>query len=186
MSSNNNTNLVDTPQEPIVENQDPGENFAQNSSQSSPQITQNCCYGCGDSFDGFFCQRCTCKSCGNGTHYGYNCPLQVPIISNLEPFYNQNFDEFPQTSPKQEEKRIAEEQVAKARYWKIPICNDDDEEYTIAITPVLPTEKPDNSLSMGDEHLSTIPKTESDKVIKSSDENLVPIPSESEDFSDIE
>ncbi|GJW76486.1 hypothetical protein Tco_0138168 [Tanacetum coccineum] len=59
--------------------------------------------------------------------------------------------------------------------------DDDDEEYTIAITPVLPTEKPDNSLSMGDEHLSTIPETESDELIKSSVENLVPIPSESED-----
>ncbi|GJR18156.1 putative ribonuclease H-like domain-containing protein [Tanacetum coccineum] len=46
--------------------------------------------------------------------------------------------------------------------------------------------EPDNSLSMGDEHLSTIPKTESDELIKSSDENLVPILSESEDFSDIE
>ncbi|GKB96397.1 hypothetical protein Tco_0982534, partial [Tanacetum coccineum] len=55
-----------------------------------------------------------------------------------------------------------------------------------AVTPVLPTEEPDNSLSMGDEHLSTIPKTESDELIKSSDENLVPIPSESKDFSDIE
>ncbi|GJR67573.1 hypothetical protein Tco_0013638 [Tanacetum coccineum] len=98
-SSNDNTNFVDTPQEPIVENQDPGENFAQNSSQSPPQITQNCCYGCGDSLDGFFCQRCTCESCGNGAHYGYNCPPQVPIISNPEPCYNQNFDEFPQTSP---------------------------------------------------------------------------------------
>ncbi|GJU84464.1 hypothetical protein Tco_1292010 [Tanacetum coccineum] len=69
-------------------------------------------------------------------------------------------------------------------------CNndddDDDEEYTIAITPVLPTEKPDNSLSMWNEHLDTIPATESDEVIKSSVENLVPIPSESEDFSDIE
>ncbi|GJZ71080.1 hypothetical protein Tco_0634931 [Tanacetum coccineum] len=63
---------------------------------------------------------------------------------------------------------------------------DDDEEYTIAITPVLLTIEPDNSLSMGDEHLSTIPETESDELIKSSDENLVPIPSESEDFSDIE
>ncbi|GJY00480.1 hypothetical protein Tco_0357498 [Tanacetum coccineum] len=63
---------------------------------------------------------------------------------------------------------------------------DDDEEYTIAITPDLPTEEPDNSLSMGDEHLDTIPATESDEVIKSSVENLVPIPSESEDFSDIE
>ncbi|GKF53288.1 hypothetical protein Tco_0160198 [Tanacetum coccineum] len=39
---------------------------------------------------------------------------------------------------------------------------------------------------MGDEHLSTIPKTKSDELIKFSDENLVPIPSESEDFSDIE
>ncbi|GJT12248.1 hypothetical protein Tco_0859290 [Tanacetum coccineum] len=34
---------------------------------------------------------------------------------------------------------------------------------------------------MGDEHLSTIPETESDELIKSSVENLVPIPSESED-----
>ncbi|GJX26331.1 hypothetical protein Tco_0232627 [Tanacetum coccineum] len=87
---------------------------------------------------------------------------------------------------KEQEKRIAEEQVAKARYWKIPICNDDDEEDTITITPVLPTEKPDNSLSMGDEHLSTILKMESDGLIKSIDENLVSILSESEDFSDIE
>ncbi|GJX85267.1 hypothetical protein Tco_0336041 [Tanacetum coccineum] len=87
---------------------------------------------------------------------------------------------------KEQEKRIAEEQVAKARYWKIPICNDDDEDDTITITPVLPTEKPDNSLSMGDEHLSTILKIESDGLIKSIDENLVSILSESEDFSDIE
>ncbi|GKF90272.1 hypothetical protein Tco_0264235, partial [Tanacetum coccineum] len=43
----------------------------------------------------------------------------------------------------------------------------------------------DNSLSLGDEHLSTIPKTESEELIKSSVENLVPIPSEFEDFSDI-
>nr|GEW08625.1 hypothetical protein [Tanacetum cinerariifolium] len=46
--------------------------------------------------------------------------------------------------------------------------------------PVLSTEEPDNSLSIGDEHLDTILATESDKVIKSSVENLIPIPSESE------
>ncbi|GJR95187.1 hypothetical protein Tco_0267361 [Tanacetum coccineum] len=40
-----------------------------------------------------------------------------------------------------------------------------------------------DSLSMGDEHLSTIPKTESNELIKSSVENLVPTPSESEDLS---
>ncbi|GKE99335.1 hypothetical protein Tco_0022686, partial [Tanacetum coccineum] len=71
--------------------------------------------------------------------------------------------------------------------WNCPaFYEDDDEEYTIAITPVLPTEEPDNSLSMGDEHLSTILETKSNELIKSSVENHVPILSESEDFSDIE
>nr|GFA65254.1 hypothetical protein [Tanacetum cinerariifolium] len=55
-----------------------------------------------------------------------------------------------------------------------------------SIAPVLPTEEPDNSLSMGDKHLSTIPKTELDEIIKSSVENLVLIPSEFKDFSDNE
>nr|GEX76837.1 reverse transcriptase domain-containing protein [Tanacetum cinerariifolium] len=49
------------------------------------------------------------------------------------------------------------------------------------ITPVLSTEETDNSLSMGDEHLDTIPATELDEVIKSSVEDLIPIPSESEE-----
>nr|GEX50217.1 hypothetical protein [Tanacetum cinerariifolium] len=59
---------------------------------------------------------------------------------------------------------------------------DDDEDYVIAITPDFPIT---DSLSIGDEHLSTIPKTESDEFIKSNVENLVPNPSESEDLSDI-
>nr|GFA18129.1 hypothetical protein [Tanacetum cinerariifolium] len=80
---------------------------------------------------------------------------------------------------KQEEKRIEEEQAANARYWKIPTCCDDDDNYDSAITPVLSTEEPVNSLSMGDEHLDTIPEMESNEVIKSSVEDLVPIPSES-------
>nr|GEW38843.1 hypothetical protein [Tanacetum cinerariifolium] len=46
----------------------------------------------------------------------------------------------------------------------------------ITNTPDLPTKEPEYSLSMGDEHLSIIPKIESNKVIKSSVENLVPIP----------
>ncbi|GJY33915.1 hypothetical protein Tco_0418384 [Tanacetum coccineum] len=73
--------------------------------------------------------------------------------------------------------------------------DDDDDEYTIqyreylenssnAITPDLPNEEPDNSLSMGDEHLSTILEKESDEVIKSTVEDLIPIPSESEGISD--
>nr|GEU45959.1 hypothetical protein [Tanacetum cinerariifolium] len=75
---------------------------------------------------------------------------------------------------KEEEKQVEEEQAAKARYWKIPgfYDYDDDEDYTIAII----YKEPDNSLSMGDKHLDTVPTTESDKFIKSSVENLVPNP----------
>ncbi|GKF21184.1 hypothetical protein Tco_0069822, partial [Tanacetum coccineum] len=68
---------------------------------------------------------------------------------------------------------------------KFPVYDDDDDEYSIqtqeylkkfssTITPVLSTEEPDNSLSMGDEHLDTIPSVEI----------LVPIPSEFEGISD--
>nr|GEU39809.1 hypothetical protein [Tanacetum cinerariifolium] len=66
--------------------------------------------------------------------------------------------------------------------WDRPtICyDDDDEDYAIAVTPILSIEEADNSLSMGDEHLDTISATESDEFIKSSVENLVPIPSQSE------
>nr|GEY13395.1 hypothetical protein [Tanacetum cinerariifolium] len=82
---------------------------------------------------------------------------------------------------------------------QLPVCydDDDDEERSnslddniisglplfSAITPdepVLSTEEPDNSLSMGDEHLDTISATKSNKFIKSGVENLVLIPNESE------
>ncbi|GJY82358.1 hypothetical protein Tco_0495734 [Tanacetum coccineum] len=55
---------------------------------------------------------------------------------------------------------------------------------SIAIMPVLPIMEPEDSLIMGDENLSTIPEKELDKVRKSSVEDLVPIPSESEDTFD--
>nr|GFC87290.1 hypothetical protein [Tanacetum cinerariifolium] len=87
--------MLNAPQEPFVFNQNPSEN----SSQSPPHIDHHCCYGCGNLLDGIFCQRCTCKSCGNGAHYGYNFPLKVSIISNPKPCHNQNVEEFPQTLP---------------------------------------------------------------------------------------
>ncbi|GKA90822.1 hypothetical protein Tco_0812692 [Tanacetum coccineum] len=57
------------------------------------------------------------------------------------------------------------EQATFTPYWKFPIFDDDDDEYTIqykeylenssnAITPDLSSEEPDNSISMGDEHLN--------------------------------
>nr|GEY49033.1 hypothetical protein [Tanacetum cinerariifolium] len=41
---------------------------------------------------------------------------------------------------------------------------DDDDDYNSAITPILSTDEPIDSLSMGDEHLDTISATESDKI----------------------
>nr|GEZ70967.1 hypothetical protein [Tanacetum cinerariifolium] len=321
--SNDNSNVVNAPREPFIVNQDP-----------APQINHHCCYECGDPLKGIFCHQFTCKLCGNGAHYGYNCPPKVPIIPDPEPFNNQTIKELPLTvqsfdpkpdlvhkSPnvsnpssqlpfiscefcgndaryghyctqvpfvypepcynqdfnfpqefqgfhdfqqqdlccensgvtheayqcqpknhgyyheqnscydsnsfgfdqfqpqqytvnhpvfnaqnklfdsqnklmeqltsmcdivsqliqkKEEEKKIEEGQAADARYWKIPACYNDDDDYNFALTP----NKPINSLSMGDEHPDTIPATKSDEFIKSSVENLIPIPSESDGIPD--
>ncbi|GJS69011.1 hypothetical protein Tco_0701852 [Tanacetum coccineum] len=83
------------------------------------------------------------------------------------------------------------------RFNSIYYDDDDDEESTIPlneiisqlpqsieITLVLPTLEPEDSLIMGDEELSTILEKESDEFIKFSVEDLVTIPSESEDTSE--
>nr|GEV62039.1 hypothetical protein [Tanacetum cinerariifolium] len=129
----------------------------------------------------------SCEFCGNDARYGHYCTPQVPFVYP-KPCYNQDFN-FPQDfhdfqqkylcceNCEEEEKQIEEEQEAKNRYWKIPACyDDDDDDYTFAIT----YKELNNSLSMGYEHLDTIPITESDEFIKSSVENLVPNLSESE------
>nr|GFA69833.1 hypothetical protein [Tanacetum cinerariifolium] len=129
-----------------------------------------------------------CEFCGNDAYYGHYCTPQASFIYS-EPFVQK----------KLEEKQLKEEREAKANNRKPPVCCDDDadEESSkslkdniifelppyFAITPdepVISTEEPDISLSMGDEHLDTIPATESDEFIKSGVENLIPIPSESE------
>nr|GEW56624.1 hypothetical protein [Tanacetum cinerariifolium] len=125
------------------------------------------------------------NSCYDSNYFGFNqfLPQQLPVIDQTpleESIKNlrialQAWSENIRQKKEEEEKQIAKEQAAKARYWKIPICYDDDEDYTIAITP----KEPDNSLSMGDEHLYTILATKSNEFIKSSVENLVPNPSES-------
>nr|GFA39231.1 hypothetical protein [Tanacetum cinerariifolium] len=91
--SNDNINIANALREPFVGNQDPGKN----SSQSPPQINHHCCYSCGDPLEGIFCHKCTWELCGNGAHYGYNCPSKVPIIPNSESFNNQTIKELPPT-----------------------------------------------------------------------------------------
>nr|GEZ17237.1 hypothetical protein [Tanacetum cinerariifolium] len=91
--SNDNINVANALREPFVGNQDPGKN----SSQSPPQINHHCCYSCGDPLEGIFCHKCTWELCGNGAHYGYNCPPKVPIIPNSKSFNNQTIKELPPT-----------------------------------------------------------------------------------------
>ncbi|GKD88940.1 hypothetical protein Tco_1364447, partial [Tanacetum coccineum] len=130
--------------------------------------------------------------CGNDAHFGYDCPPQVPFHAqpeDIQELLNKLLQDL---------QTIREElaEYINSPSWNRPaFYDDDDDEYTIqyreylenssnAITPILPIKEPDNSLIMGDEHLSTIPETESDEVTKSSVKDLVPIPSESEGISD--
>ncbi|GJX69865.1 hypothetical protein Tco_0307036 [Tanacetum coccineum] len=104
-------------------------------------------------------------------------------INELKGNFNEMSIEINKKKKLQQLEQVANLSTYPSRHFN-SFCydDDDDEEYTIAITP----EKPVDSLIMEDEHLDTIPETESDEFIKSSVENLVPTPSESEDFSDIE
>ncbi|GJR98698.1 hypothetical protein Tco_0270872 [Tanacetum coccineum] len=75
--------------------------------------------------------------------------------------------------------------------WNLPTSSydDDDDEYSFATqeylmtcsTTITPDSPKTNSLIMVDKHLDTILEMESDEFIKSSVENLVQNPSESED-----
>ncbi|GJZ12793.1 hypothetical protein Tco_0548023 [Tanacetum coccineum] len=104
------------------------------------------------------------------------------------------YDQIPPKEKKEQATKVS------SQYWKPPIFydndDDDDEESSvplrdiiselppsIAITPVLPTLESEDSLIMANEELSTILEKESDEFIKSSVEDLVPIPSESKDTS---
>nr|GEU38702.1 reverse transcriptase domain-containing protein [Tanacetum cinerariifolium] len=116
----------------------------------------------------------SCEFCRNDALYGHYCTPQVPFIYP-KPCYNQDFN-FPQDCHDFQQQYICCEnygdphEAYQSRYWKIPVCyDDDDEDYTIAITP----KEPDNSRSIRDEHLDTILATESDEFIKSSFKNLV-------------
>ncbi|GKC21187.1 hypothetical protein Tco_1023337, partial [Tanacetum coccineum] len=103
-------------------------------------------------------------------------------INELKENFNRVSIEINKKKELQHLEQIANLSTYPSRHFN-SFCYDDDddndEEYTIAITPVLLTVEPDNSLSMGDEHLSAIPEKEESSV-----EDLVSIPSESEGISD--
>nr|GEX73450.1 hypothetical protein [Tanacetum cinerariifolium] len=117
----------------------------------------------------------------------YNLHNKDIVAENLAKFRKKelvlgNSDEFIKSSVEnlvQILKQVANLSTYPSKCFNSFCYDDDHKDYTAIITPdFLITD----SLIMGNEHLDTIPETESDEFIKSSVENLVQIPSESEDF----
>ncbi|GJV86545.1 hypothetical protein Tco_1530483 [Tanacetum coccineum] len=182
-SSDDNTNVVNAIREPFVVNQDPGVK----SSQDPLQIDHNCCYECGDSLDGIFWQTCILYNINDlgykrfrgeeiDEEYEKDCEIRIRKLK-------QDFNIWGSEVRKKEKAYEEEKYAAACRYMLSVTCDDEDDFIPLAITPDIPIEESENSLIMGDEPLSTILATESDEVIKSNVENLVPIPSEFEGIS---
>nr|GEX38064.1 hypothetical protein [Tanacetum cinerariifolium] len=157
---------------PLVYEQEPSYNQNYNDNYYPHDLPSFlCCDNCGGSCEIFQCQPMNQNIDSSGSDQ--NQTPQYPII-------------HPPSQEMSKEVFQAKGGLMKSFY--------DDEEYSIqykeyleksdAIAPVLPTEEPEYSLSMGYEHISTTPETKLDEVIKSSAKNLLPIPSEYEVTSD--
>ncbi|GJY61141.1 hypothetical protein Tco_0461798 [Tanacetum coccineum] len=87
-------------------------------------------------------------------------------INELKENFNEMTIEINKKKKLQQLEQVANLSTYPSRHFNSFCYNDDDdEEYTIAITP----EKPVDSLIMEDEHLDTIPETESDEFINECD-----------------
>ncbi|GJQ93379.1 hypothetical protein Tco_0004518 [Tanacetum coccineum] len=129
----------------------------------------------------------SCELYGNDAHYGYDCPPRYPI-DHQEDLNQQRISDVHVRWDKIKESQnelLNMMQSFCEMASTIPL-NDNTSQIppSIAITLVLPIKDSKDSLSMGDEHLSTIPEKESDEFIKFSVEDLVPIPSDFEDTSE--
>ncbi|GKC85068.1 hypothetical protein Tco_1140785 [Tanacetum coccineum] len=123
------------------------------------------------------------------------------MIDELKGKFNGMSIEINKKKELQRLEQVANLSTYHSQHFK-SFCYDDDDDYDYkesaiplnesdsqippsnAITPVLPTLEPKDSLIMGNKELSIIHEKESDEFIKSSVEDLVPIPSESEDTSE--
>ncbi|GJU88647.1 hypothetical protein Tco_1301070 [Tanacetum coccineum] len=186
--------------DPISNNETPIFSYPPSQPQTS-SLDQWHCFHCKDPLEkGERCKRCTCKWCGSGLSKGF-CFICASSNGNSS-IYDPNPNSFndsqkfsylppqPQTYSYELTANLRTSTPDFLQRFKliykgstIPLNNLPQISPSVAITPDLPIEKPEDSLIMRDEHLSTIPEKESDELIKSSVEDLVPIPSESEDTS---
>nr|GEW82004.1 hypothetical protein [Tanacetum cinerariifolium] len=151
-----------------------------------------CCEDCGATHEAYKCQPMTevyyhdQNSCYDSNSIGFDQFQSQQYTVNHHIFNAHN--DFLNSQTKLMEQMSSLTSMCE---MKLPVCydDDDDEERSnsledniisglpscVAITP----NKPVDSLSIGDEHLDTIPATKLDEFIKSSVENLFSIPSES-------
>ncbi|GJZ39404.1 hypothetical protein Tco_0585967 [Tanacetum coccineum] len=134
--------------------------------------------------------------CGTIPHYGEeiirileDCEIRIRKLK-------QDFNEWG-SEVRKKEQSYNEEQYVAARRRMLSIPFDDEDDYiplgdiiarystSKAITPDLPIEEPDNSLSMGDEHLDTTPSIENLVQSQRFDPND-DTSSDVDDFEDIE
>jgi hypothetical protein len=163
--------------------------FNDNSFQNSSNFEN-----CGGSFENFYYDPNSCYD-----SHGFNQPpqthdmVQVPnevidemksLIEMVREFMANRITYTPDPHEKSMEELLAEEREAKLRKTFIhDDSNDEEINFFPQRAPVVSSVESEDSLKMGDEHLNTIPATESDEFNKSSVENLVPIPSESGEIS---
>nr|GEY91842.1 hypothetical protein [Tanacetum cinerariifolium] len=114
---------------------------------------------------------------GESSHWQYKFSLPVKVVPTARRL----------EMPLPEVCTIIEVMMKKLPEKTIPLRDINSQlplSIVITISPsVLPIEDPEDFLIMGNEDLNTIPEKELDEVIKSSVEDLVPIPSKSNDTS---
>nr|GEU34919.1 reverse transcriptase domain-containing protein [Tanacetum cinerariifolium] len=125
------------------------------------------CSWCGGPFNGGNCWRCTNVSFGDEFVHNSN-----PILNNETPDFT-----YPPSQPQTSS-------LDQLHYFHCKDPLEEGERVNDVLASDVGVEDPKDSLIMRSEDLSTIPKKESNEFIKSSVENLVPIPSEFEDTSE--
>nr|GFA26041.1 hypothetical protein [Tanacetum cinerariifolium] len=146
-SSDDNTNVVNAPRNPFVVEQDHDVN---------PPHIDECCCKCGDALDGIFCQQCTCKSCGKA----WDRVFKIKDALGTKQYKPEDIQElFHQllNDVQNIHKELAE--YINTPGWNRPAFYDDDDDndvdYTIAITPVLSIKESIDSLKINSGNTTT-------------------------------
>nr|GFA78861.1 hypothetical protein [Tanacetum cinerariifolium] len=144
-------------------------------------------------------EECCIKVCRKQKKNMEETMLELVEVCHQKEFYcmHDNVDDLIENKEKQEVKNVVEQPAEHRTHiveslqnfrviHKISISLNNTSQISPvhAIAPILSTEEPEYSLSMGYKHLNTTPEMESDEIIKSGVEELVPIPSEYEILSD--